>query len=198
MTQTPSSLARYATVAILLHWVIALLIIGNVGVAWYSDELKGAAKIGLMQWHKTLGICVLLLSLARLAWRLMNPPPAISSDLKPWERTLAHVVQWGFYVLMIGLPLTGWIIVSASPFIKIYPISMFGLFDWPALSFLTDLPKPQMKQVHDVFAEVHHLMAKVIVYGLIPLHVIGALKHQFMDKDDTLARMIPFLRRAGQ
>ena len=88
-----------------------------------------------------------------------------------------------------------WAMVSASKLISVYPIDMFGLFNWPALSFLTNLPADQMKPSHDLLSEAHHLMAKVIVYGLVPLHVLGALKHQFIDKDNTLARMIPFLAR---
>lgn len=85
--------------------------------------------------------------------------------------------------------------VSASKLITVYPIDMFGLFDWPALSFLTNLPADQMKATHELLEEAHHLIAKVIVYGLVPLHVLGALKHQFIDKDNELARMIPFLAR---
>jgi cytochrome b561 len=193
----PSAQARYTGVAVALHWLIAVLIITNVGLAWYSDTLHGAAKIGIIQWHKTLGISILLFSLVRLAWRLTHRPPPLAPHLKAWERWLAHIVHCGFYVLMIGLPLTGWIMVSADPLIRIYPIHLFGLFDWPAIGFLTDLPRGQMRQVHENFEAAHHLLAKVIVYGLIPLHVLGALKHQILDRDNELSRMIPFLRKGA-
>lgn len=196
--QTPAAVqARYSHVAILLHWLVALLIIANVGLAWTADELEGAAKAGIMGWHKTLGISILLLSLARLVWRLTHRPPPLSSHLKTWERWLAHIVHWGFYVLMIGLPLSGWAYVSASPLIQVYPIDMFGLFNWPAIGPLADLPPDQMKDVRELFGEVHHFLAKPLVYVLLPLHVLGALKHQFIDKDNELARMLPFLRRDG-
>jgi cytochrome b561 len=142
-----------------------------------------------------LGITVLLLTLARLGWRLTHRPPAISPHLKPWERRLARVVHWGFYVILLALPLSGWAMVSASKLITVFPIDMFGLFNWPALSFLTNLPADQMKSTHDLLEDAHHLMAKIVVYGLVPLHVLGALKHQFIDKDNELARMIPFLAR---
>lgn len=187
--------ARYSTVAIVLHWLIAGLLVWIVLLGWEASDVQGAAKVAPLQLHKPLGILVLLLTLGRLAWRLAHRPPTISPRLKPWERKLATVAHWGFYVILLALPLTGWAMVSASKLITVYPIDMFGLFNWPALSFLTNLPAEQMKPTHDLLAEAHHLMAKVIIYGLVPLHVLGALKHQFIDKDNNLARMIPFLAR---
>lgn len=187
--------ARYSYVAILFHWIIVVLLVTNVGLAWYADSLEGAAKIAPLQLHKPIGITILLLTLGRLAWRLMNPPPALSPRLKPWERILARTVHAMFYVLLLAMPLTGWALVSASALITQYPINMFGLFDWPAIAPLFDLPAAERREVHELFEETHHLLAKVIVYGLIPLHVLGALKHQFIDKDNELARMIPFLAR---
>lgn len=187
--------ARYSTVAIVLHWLIAVLLVAAVGLAWYADNVEGVAKIAPLQLHKPLGITILLLTLVRLGWRLTHRPPALSPHLKPWERMLAKAVHWGFYVILLALPLSGWAMVSASKLITVYPIDMFGLFDWPALSFLTNLPADQMKSTHELLEEAHHLIAKIIIYGLIPLHVLGALKHQIIDKDNELARMIPFLAR---
>jgi cytochrome b561 len=187
--------ARYSTVAVILHWLIAALLVWIVLLGWEASDVQGSAKIAPLQLHKPLGITVLLLTLARLGWRLTHRPPAISPHLKPWERRLARVVHWGFYVILLALPLSGWAMVSASKLITVFPIDMFGLFNWPALSFLTNLPADQMKSTHDLLEDAHHLMAKIVVYGLVPLHVLGALKHQFIDKDNELARMIPFLAR---
>lgn len=187
--------ARYSTVAIILHWLIAALLVWIVLLGWEASDVQGSAKIAPLQLHKPLGITVLLLTLARLGWRLTHRPPAISPHLKPWERRLARVVHWGFYVILLALPLSGWAMVSASKLITVFPIDMFGLFNWPALSFLTNLPADQMKSTHDLLEDAHHLMAKIVVYGLVPMHVLGALKHQFIDKDNELARMIPFLAR---
>jgi cytochrome b561 len=189
--------ARYSAVAMLLHWLIAALIITNVGYAWYANGLHGLAKIPPLQVHKSIGITILLLSLLRLGWRLVNPPPPMSADLKPWERILAKTVHVLFYVVMIGMPLTGWATVSASATIRIYPITFFGWGHWPAISVLTHLPLDQMKQAHETFLTVHELLAKLIVYVLFPLHVLGALKHQFLDRDHELGRMIPFLKAPG-
>ena len=94
---------------------------------------------------------------------------------------------------MIGLPLTGWFMVSASQLIRVYPITLFGFVEWPAIAPLASLPVERMKQAHELFEEAHHLLAKA-AYGLIVLHVGGALVHQFVRRDDVLARMVPFLK----
>jgi len=185
---------RYSAVAMTLHWLIAAMLIANVGLGWVGGDMEGGEqKIQLMQLHKTMGISILLLSLARLAWRLTHRPPVMNSHLKAWEKALAHIVHWGFYVVMIGLPLSGWAMTSASPVIKIYPISFWGLFDWPAIGFISDLPRDQAKSIGQAFGLGHDMLAKALVYVLFPLHVLGALKHQFLDKDGELGRMIPFL-----
>lgn len=197
----PPSIGRepaqtYSAVAVALHWIIAALIISNVGLAWISEELSRETRIQWLGWHKTIGITILLLSLARLGWRLTHKPPPLNPHLKRWEKLLAHIAHWGFYVLMIALPLSGWAMVSASPLIKVYPIH-FYIFDWPAISFLTDLPRGDRMAAQELLLNVHELLAKPLIYVLFPLHVLGALKHQFLDKDNELARMIPFLRRGG-
>lgn len=187
--------SRYSTVAVILHWTIVVLLIWTVLLAWESEDLKGAARMVPLQLHKPLGITIMLLTLARLAWRRIMPPPPLSAHLKPWERTLARGVHAGFYVLMLGIPLTGWAMVSASALIAKFPIDMFGLFDWPAISWLSDMAPEPRHALNEQLETVHTLAAKVVIYGLVPLHVLGALKHQFLDKDNELARMIPFLAR---
>jgi cytochrome b561 len=185
---------RYSSVAILLHWVIAALIVGNIGVAWYFNTLHGQAKIEPVQLHKSIGITVLLLSLLRLGWRLYSPPPRLPDDMAGWEKGMAEATHVGFYVVMLGLPLTGWALSSASPLIHVFPIVLYHLVPWPAIGPLTTLPHDQMKQAHAVFTAGHHLLAK-LTYGLIVLHVAGALKHQFISRDDVVARMAPWLRK---
>ena len=184
---------RYSGVAMGLHWLIALLLIGNIGVAWYFNTLHGAAKIEPVQLHKSIGITVLVLSLARLAWRIASPPPPLPAYLVGWERLLAEAVHIGFYVIMLGLPLTGWALTSASPLIHVFPIVLFHVVPWPAIGPLTSLPPDQMKLAHGAATAAHHLLGK-LAYLLIVLHVAGALKHQFISRDDVVARMVPFLK----
>lgn len=186
---------RYSTVAILLHWLIAGLLVWTVLLAWQSEDLKGAAKIAVLQLHKPLGITIMLLTLLRIALRFVYPAPPMGDHLKPWEMKLAKSVYGLFYLLLLVLPLTGWAMVSASALIHQYPINMFGLFNWPVLTPLYDLPGELRHARHEQLEDIHGLIAKVIIYGLVPLHILGALKHQFLDKDNELAKMIPFLAR---
>ena len=193
MSTTTVSPARYSAVAITLHWLIAILLISNIGLAWYFNTLQGLDRIAPTQLHKSFGITILLLSLARLAWRLISPPPKLAADLPPWQRYAAHTVHALLYVVMIGSPLTGWALTSASRLIHVYPITLYGVVPWPAIGPLTTLPHDQMKQVHGAFVTTHELLAK-LAYLLIVLHVGAALMHQFIQRDGTLARMVPFLK----
>jgi cytochrome b561 len=192
-----TSTARYGVVAMSLHWIIAALILANIGIAWYFNTLHGDAKVTPVQWHKSIGITVLILSVLRLAWRLVNPPPPLPPRFRGWQRVLAETVHAGFYVIMLGMPLSGWIFSSASPLIRIFPITLYGVAPWPTITPLANLPPDQMKQVHHVFVAVHEWLAKG-AYALIVLHVAGALKHQFVDHDSLPGRMIPFLGRRAQ
>jgi len=184
--ETTQASARYSRGAIALHWLIAVLIIANVLEAWLSDGAPKPQRIAVMSVHEASGILILLLSFARFAWRLMYKPPAMVETLKAWEAALARVTHWLFYFLMIALPLTGW--AMASAFGKGKPVSMFGLFDMPALPVGYDKPTAEM------FETMHGVLGNFILVGLLALHVVGALKHQFVDHDGTLRRMVPFLR----
>jgi cytochrome b561 len=188
MTSAP----RYAAVAILLHWLIAGLMLGNIGLAWYFNTLHGPAVVAPLALHKSIGITVLLLSAARLAWRLFTPTPKLPAYLPAWERLLAHTVQVVFYGLMIGLPLTGWATVSASVLIRSHPTVLFGVIPWPALWPFNTLPPDQMHDAHELVFASHKLLVKV-AYATVALHVLGALKHQFISRDDVMRRMVPFL-----
>jgi cytochrome b561 len=189
-----SSRERYSTVAIGLHWVTAALILGNIGLAWWFNTLHGAAKLEPLQLHKSIGITVLILTVARIGQRLAAPPPPLPATFTGWERRLSHIVHGLFYVVMLGLPLSGWAVSSASPLIKTFPITLFHIVAWPTITPLANLPHDQMKLAHKAFGLTHGLLGK-LAYVLIVLHVAGALKHQFISRDDVVARMIPLLRR---
>lgn len=184
---------RYNSVAMTFHWLIAVLILTNIGLAWYFNTLHGVEKLAIIQIHKPIGISVLVLSVLRLAWRFISPPPLLPASVSGWERVTANTVYVLFYVIMIGMPLTGWAMVSASKLIVQYPIS-FGLFHWPAISPLTALPQAQMRRAHDLFEFTHNTGA-IIAYALIVLHVGAALRHQFFRRDEVFWRMFPLARR---
>jgi len=188
-----TSTDRYSHVAIALHWTIAVLLLSNIGIAWYFNTLHGMARLSPIALHQSIGLTVLVLSVARLAWRLVNPPPKLPAYVTGWEKLLSTIVHWGFYVVMIGLPLTGWAMRSASPLHHILPIKLFFI-PWPAIGPLASLAPDQAKSAEHLFEAAHGLLGK-LAYGLIALHVAGALKHQFISRDDVVARMIPFLRR---
>ena len=184
--------ARYNVVAMGLHWAVAALIIGNIGVAWYFGALPRLEQIPSIQIHKSIGITVLILSVIRLAWRFTARPPAEPPSLRGWERLASNLTYVLFYLLMIGLPLTGWIYVTASGLITVYPVTLFGLVTMPTLTAITSLPHDQMEQVKTGFQAAHQLLAKV-AYVLIALHVAAALRHWIILRDGIAQRMIPFL-----
>lgn len=187
-------ISRYSAVAIGLHWLIAALILGNIVLAWtFKATPQGLAWFKLIQLHKSIGITVLLLSVLRLGWRLMNPPPP--ETLRPWERVASQVVHWGFYVIMIAMPLTGWIMVSASTLNL--PTMLYGVVPWPHLGFIHGLA-PDARKAWSRFGETGHGLLAWLAYALILLHVSAALKHWLIDRDPVIGRMIPFLARGAR
>ena len=183
--------ARYSTGAILLHWTIAALIVLQVVLAGRMEGRTPEA-FAIVQLHKSIGISILLLSLIRLAWRLLNPPPPEPASLTPWERRLSHGVHWALYGVMIGMPITGWLAVSASRYA--FPTLLFGVVPWPHVPGLADLT-PAARAVWHQAGEVSHELIIKAAYGLIALHVLGALKHQIFRGDPrVLPRMVPGVR----
>ncbi len=193
------SLSRYSTVAIVLHWLIAALILLNLWLGVTMVGQHGLAKFNNFQLHKSVGVTVLLLSVLRLGWRLANPPPPHVAGMARWEKTASTVVHWAFYGIMIGMPLTGWLAVSASPTgipTLLYHIGGFAGFPWPDLPIAPGLPLDQKKAVEGA-ADAIHIYLSFCAYALIALHVAGALKHQIFDRSPVLPRMLPFLKRRG-
>jgi cytochrome b561/polyisoprenoid-binding protein YceI len=179
---------RYSALAILLHWTIAALIVLQIVLSGRMEG-KTPEAFAVVQFHKSIGITVLLLSLVRLGWRLIHPPPPEPATLARWERILSQVVHWAFYAVMIGMPVTGWIMVSASR-IEI-PTLLYGAIPWPHIPGLAELAPAPKKLWHDTALVAHHTIIKG-AYGLIALHVAGALKHQLFRRDEpVLSRMAP-------
>lgn len=186
--------SSYSHAAIALHWLIALMLIGNFAGGLLMEGLLAPdatpeqKKLGfqIIQLHKSSGLTILVLSLVRLALRLVNGTPPYPGHMTQVERALAKTTVWAFYAVMILVPLSGWVMVSASPLG--FPTIWFGLFEWP------HLPIETSKATSSAASEVHEIIAFVGA-GLLGLHIAGALKHHFLDRDDVLARMLPLVRR---
>ncbi|KAA0695216.1 cytochrome b [Halopseudomonas laoshanensis] len=170
----------YGTAAIVLHWLVAVTVIGlailglwMTDLTYYSPYYRSAPF-----WHKSIGVSLALLIVLRLLWRWANPKPAHIPGHKPWELRLASLVHGLLYLLLIVIVLSGYLISTA----KGQGIDVFGWFTLPAL--ITGLPEQA-----DRAGLVHYWLA-ISVLVLAGLHALGALKHHFIDRDNTLRRML--------
>lgn len=175
---------RYSGVSLTLHWVIALAVVAQILLIMAHDATKGVVSLELTQTHKAVGVTILVLTLVRLGWRLAHPLIALPLGTPIWERVLSRGTQFLFYAVLLVMPLTGWLASSAAG----RDISWFGLFQWPLL------PIGGGRDAAGQFMDVHEIVAKLL-YVLIFLHVAGAMKHQFINRDNILHRMIPLIPR---
>lgn len=183
-----SNSSRYTAVAIILHWLIAtgVFLLIAIGLTMAHGAITAATKFQLFQLHKSVGITVLGLIVARIVWRLRHRPPALPDTMPPIERKAAASTHFVFYLLLLGLPLSGWALVSVSP-INI-PTFLFGLVRWPHIGFLASLHNKAA--IAAVLDNVHAYGAWALL-TLIVLHVAAALRHHFLIGDDVLGRMLP-------
>jgi cytochrome b561 len=188
-----NSRLRYGAVAMSLHWLLAAMILFMLGLGLFMTSLDETDErtFPLFQLHKSIGLTILMLSLVRLAWRLANPIPPLPPGMGAWEGFAARGVHMLFYALMIAIPLMGWATVSSAPLAV--PTMWFGLFEWPHIPFLADLPRAEKRIVEGPLATTHAVLA-LSMLGLVALHAAAALKHQFRDKDDVLKRMLPWTK----
>lgn len=179
--------------AIILHWSIALLLIFAIGLNWAwegglipDDEVRYA-----INWHKSVGIVLLGLVIMRLLWRVTHRPPPLPSGFQCWERRLSALTHLLLYAVMFVMPLSGWIMDSAWKEAAANPMPLFGSgLIWPRISLIMDLDVATRERVHDAFGLVHGMAANLL-YLLFVLHIGGALKHQFLDRQPELERMWP-------
>ncbi len=183
----------YSGFAKLLHWLIALVIAGMVGLGVYMTDVQGDLqyKLWLYQLHKSFGVTLFALVLIRLIWRQVSPPPAMPADMPAWERRAAGAAHFGLYALMFAIPLSGWARVSASPLSV--PTEVFGLFTLPHIPWLADLPSETKQAWEPVFQTTHWALAWLLV-AVVAIHAAAALRHAFILKDNVMQRMLP--RRA--
>lgn len=184
----PDGGRRYAMVAVLLHWSIAALILVQLMLAWRMKAAHTPETFAVFQLHKSVGITILALSLLRLIWRLTHRPPPLPEAMAGWEKILARVTHWGFYLVMIGMPLTGWLMVSTDR-LRL-PTLLYGRIPWPDLPGFASLSDAARLPWREAGESAHASLA--ILFGLLfVLHVAGALKHQLKDRDEVLGRMAP-------
>jgi cytochrome b561 len=176
----PAALSdRYSRPAIALHWLLALLIVGNFVLGFYMHDLPfSMTRLKLFNWHKWAGVTILALSAARLLWRLTHQPPA-DLPAPAWQQRAAHAAHWVLYALFFAVPLSGWAYSSAAGF----PIVLFGV-----------LPLPDFVGADRAFSEAIKPLHGTLAWALaavVLLHVGAALKHQLLDRDSLMLRMMP-------
>jgi cytochrome b561 len=176
---------RYTSTAIVLHWVLALAILSSFGLGLYMADLPfSLQRVKLYNWHKWAGVTILALSAVRLLWRLTHRPPP-DAAMPSWQATASRLAHRALYVLFFAVPIAGWAYSSAAGF----PIVWFGVLPLPDLL-------PADKALAEAVKPLHEILAWALVV-VAAIHVVAALKHQFIDRDGLIARMLP-LRRSAQ
>ena len=176
--------ASYTRTAISLHWLVAFAIAATFSVGVYMQELPlSPDKLKIYSWHKWTGVTIFLLVSLRLVWRLTHRPPGPPASMPAWQRAAARIIHFLLYVLMVAVPLSGWLMSSAKGFQTVY----FGVLPLPDLL-------SKNRELGDALAIVHKTLNFTLA-GLVLTHAGAALKHHFFDRDDVLARMLPFIRK---
>lgn len=176
-----SAITRYTATAMALHWLTALLVIVTFPLGIYMHGLQFSPfKLQLVSYHKWVGVTIFLLIVARLAWRISHAPPPLPDSIPVWQQRAAQGLHLLLYVLLLVIPVSGWLMSSA----KGVPVVYLGLVQLPDLV-------GKDKGLGDVLEEVHEMLNFGLL-GLVGMHVAAAFKHHFIDRDATLLRMLPF------
>jgi cytochrome b561 len=181
---------RYSLTAIWLHWLIACLIVANTAVALTVDYWPDDWVRPVIDTHKSIGITVLALVLMRILWRATHPPPPLPLTYRGLERVASHGAHGVLYLLILALPLTGWMHDSAWKEGATHPVRLFWLVPWPRIAVIAGLEPGPKERMHDLFFSMHAACAYAL-YALLALHIAAALKHEFVDRERELARMWP-------
>jgi cytochrome b561 len=176
----------YTRTAISLHWLIAFALLATFSLGLYMHDLPlSPEKLKLYSWHKWAGVTIFLLVVIRLIWRWTHQPPELPETMAPWTRTAAKLMHWLLYFLMVAIPISGWLMSSADGFQVVY----FGVLPLPDLL-------SKNKELGAALTVVHQVLNFTLA-TLVVGHVLAALKHYFVDRDDILSRMLPFLKKTG-
>lgn len=176
--------ANWGTTAKLFHWLIALLILGNLGLGYWANDLpRSPDKAYWFYWHKTIGLTVLWLAALRLLWRLTSLVPPLPPTTPAWQRIAAGGSHFLLYLAMFAMPISGWVIHSASD----RTLALYGLVRVPDLVAATG---ERAESIGETAVAVHYYLF-IALCILIGIHVLGALKHALIDGDSVLTRMLP-------
>ena len=178
---------RYTSVAILLHWLIAAMLLSTFGLGLYMADLPASPlKLRLFSYHKWIGVTIFLLVLMRLLWRLTHRVPPPPAHMPGWQRVAASAAHVLLYALTLAIPLSGWLYSSASGFQVVY----FGKIPLPDLVAKDKALAEQLLTVHQAL--------NAVIAIIIVLHIAAALKHHWIDRDDVLSRMLPLRRTRSE
>jgi cytochrome b561 len=182
--RSPAGPASYSGPAIALHWLIALLIVCGFALGWVMTDIPGftPTKLKYFSWHKWIGVTVFALAVLRVLWRATHRPPPLPAAMSPLQQGAAHAVHGLLYVLMLAIPATGYLYSSASNI----PVVYLGIVPLPRLID----PDPVLKETFKAI----HVSLNYVLLALVVLHVLAAVKHQLIDRDGLLSRMLPFLK----
>jgi len=174
---------RYTSIAIILHWVMAIAFILMLasGLSMEYLELPKSLKFNLFQWHKSLGLILLVAFVIRLTWRLFHKPPALHESMPDIEQLAAKTGHWLLYGFMLAVPLTGWAMVSSS--VYGLPTIVFGLFEWP------HIPNIAGNETINNLAKSGHWILAWAFGTLILGHIAAVIKHYFFEHENLLTRM---------
>ncbi|WP_347555353.1 cytochrome b [Robbsia sp. KACC 23696] len=180
--QAGSGARKYSGTAMALHWLIALLIIGGFALGWVMTDIPGftPAKLKYFSWHKWIGVTALVLIIIRLAYRATHTPPALPAGMGRLSAVAAHGVHHFLYLLMVCVPLSGYLYSSIAGIQVVY----LGLVPLPTLVG----PHPELRHL---FRNIHVYLDWTL-FAVVILHFLAVLKHQLLDRDRLLSRMLPF------
>lgn len=177
MTTAIDGIERYNAVSRVLHWTIAALVLFNLATGLLNDAISGVVRV--IPVHKATGILILTLTLVRIGWRLTHARPPMPSAVGIIERLVSNTVHFALYALMLAMPVSGWIMSSASP----NPISFYGLFEVPKFGVTREDP------IRGLSHDGHEVLGWLML-ALAGLHIAAALRHHFILKDKVLHRMM--------
>jgi cytochrome b561 len=180
----PDTMEKFSFTTRLLHWAIAAFLLVQIPLAWYMTDLPlGPDMFAKYALHKSLGMVLFTLAVARLIWAIIGKRPALPPQTKRYEKILAKATQGLLYLLVIVMPFSGWAMSSAAN----VPVKVFGVIALPNLVAPNEQFMENMQNVHE--------LQSIVLLSLITLHLLAGLKHYFVDRDNVLQSMLPLIKK---